>query len=378
MLVIHIVWVLTVLAYTALVFYLFSGLKKLAFKVSVRADAALPAFTLLVPFYNDAAGIAQLLPTLEQNLVHRASPYQIIFIDDYSASGQATEVKTLLAQTKLTVSYVKNNLLPGKKNALSCGVRQAKHTLIIQTDADCQLQPHFFNHILAPFTQPTVQVVLGLVKMTASSNFWSRFAVLDFLSLQASGLALAAKGQAIMGNGAALAYRKEVWHNHHKKGANWPSGDDVFLIQAQAKVNAQSVVAAPAANAFSAAPQTFWQLLSQRLRWGAKTSAYPSLWAKGIAGIVALSNLALALMALMAFFGGALWPIALALWIIKLFADYSLLKNFAQSTQQTKALKGYWLMGIVYPFYLSTVVVAILFYGRNISWKGRSTAPELE
>lgn len=361
-------------AYIALVLYMQFGLKKALLSTTVGAEDGLPSFTLLVPFFNEAATVAVLLSSLEKNLESSTSPYQILFIDDYSREEQATAVKELLLQSSLPVSYHKNSLQPGKKNALACGIALAEHPLIIQTDADCALKANFFQNILAPFSEPRVQVVLGLVKMETSQGFWSRFAVLDFLSLQASGIGLAGQDAAIMGNGAALAYRKKVWQIGNV-GATWPSGDDVFLIQAQAAKDPFSVVTAPKACALTQAPETVRELLNQRIRWGAKTAAYPSFQAKSVALMVALSNAMLVVSAAASFFISGLWAWSLVFWLLKIFSDYSLLKNFAQSTQQTEALKGYALKAIIYPFYLSVTVLAIVFYGQKISWKGRSIAP---
>jgi cellulose synthase/poly-beta-1,6-N-acetylglucosamine synthase-like glycosyltransferase len=368
--------------YLIFIVFLLRGLAKLPFTGSA-ADVAptLPAFTLLIPFYKEENNIAALIKSLEIALENgTAANYEVIFIDDHNSAESLEVVQKHFSRTGLNLRLLKNRKAPGKKNALAYGIKQARHSLILQTDADCTLEPWFFQNILSPFTNKEVQLCLGLVKMQPASSYWSRFAALDFLSLQASGLTLAAQGHAIMGNGAALAYRKEMVQKLNIPGKNWLSGDDVFLIQAQAKKNPFSVVAVPSAPASTAAPVTFKVLLQQRLRWGAKTVAYPSAKAQAVAALVAWVNMAAVAALAAPLVAGATKGLFLliAFWLLKIGADYFLLSAFAKKSNQSALLGGYFVHALVYPFYLSFTVLYLLVAGKKAKWKGRSASPSLK
>ena len=362
------------LLYGFFITYLSAGFKRLRF--GQKPDrSTLPPFSLIVPYCNDSAGIASLLPSLESNLESVASPYQLLFVNDHSLSAERQKVQKLLEASTLAVAHLDNEGQPGKKQALRTAYKHVQNDLIVQTDADCILKPSFFQAILRPFSKPVVTVSLGLVKMIPKPHFWPQFAALDFLSLQASGLSLAAMGWPIMGNGAAIAYRKELT-GLNLPGAHWPSGDDVFLIQHQASLDAKRVATAPDAQVTTAAPESFKILLNQRIRWGAKTTDYPSLVARLVAIFVAFINALLVLTFLTPLIWGlqSLW-LALSGLLLKAFADYLFLSAFAQASEQPKQMHGYGFKAMLHPFFTSFTVLMILGSGKKVSWKGRSAAP---
>lgn len=91
--------------------------------------AALGA-TILIPAYNEENGIGPVLDQLKQVMADSGLEYEILVVDDGSRDGTAQVVK------EHDVHLVQHVVNRGYGAALKTGLRQAKHELIVITDAD--------------------------------------------------------------------------------------------------------------------------------------------------------------------------------------------------------------------------------------------------
>jgi hypothetical protein len=98
---------------------------------------------------------------------------------------------------------------PGKKGALAAAIRAAKHETLVLTDADCLPGPHWAFSMASALTHPssTTDVALGFSLPKGGPD------LLQFDALRVAWQygTEAAKGQAYMGVGRNLAYRKSDW-----------------------------------------------------------------------------------------------------------------------------------------------------------------------
>lgn len=318
---------------------------------------------MIIPSRNDSEELAALLEALKLSL--RA---EILIINDHSNKAHTQRLKQLAEQYPVRLI---ENAGKGKKAALAAGITQAKAEIIVQLDADVVPAEYFIQTITAPFRNDQTKMILGLVKMEPRENFWSKLAALDFLSLQFSGHALAQSGKAIMGNGAALAYRKEVYYRYHSSGKTLSSGDDVFLIQALAQKEPDSIKTMTNAYVTSSAPANLREFIQQRVRWGGKTMAYPSLFARGVAFLIAGVNWLTIVLFVFSFMAKPVYISFLMFFALKLVIEYIVLANFARRTDQVKITKHFYL-AIIYPFYIVLTTILILFGKSKVNWKGRA------
>lgn len=355
------VCLISLMGYFALLLYLARAWFKK--KTLVNSPGQQNAATLLVPTFNDAAQLQKALAKLQV-----PATCELLVIDDASDATNRAMLQQLQERHKFTL--LENTGEPGKKNALARGIEGAKHGLIIQMDADVEPSPDFVTAMLYAFAEKGAGLCLGLVRMQPGKSLWSKLAALDFLSLQFSGLALAKAGKAIMGNGAALAYKKSTYQKYRHAGKNLSSGDDVFLIQALAKENPEAIKIATHAWVNTAAPEGFSEFLAQRVRWGSKTMAFPSVFAIVVAFVVAAANWSVVLLLIAAFFNAGFYALFLMLLGLKLVLEYLLLANFARQTRQIEMIKHFYL-ALLYPFYIVLTTILILLAKDKNTWKGR-------
>ena len=88
-------------------------------------------FSVLIPAYNEEAGILATLDELEQRLTSHGGPIEILVIND----GSTDRTGELLAgrQDLVVVTHDRNR---GYGAALKTGIRHARHELIVIADAD--------------------------------------------------------------------------------------------------------------------------------------------------------------------------------------------------------------------------------------------------
>lgn len=355
-----------IVAYLGMVLVFVAALKKPA--RNPEATTELPGISLVIAMRNERENLPALLEDLGQ--LSYPGPWEVIMVDDHSEDGSYSYIRENKPEW-LKVLQVPTGE-EGKKAALQIALESARYDFVLQTDADCHL-PSGWLLIMGKALMRS-ELVIGMVRMLPTDNFWSRFAALEFMSLQASGMAMSSLGQPIMGNGANLAYRKKTWREFHEEGSGHASGDDVFLIQAVHRHGGRITEAwCPESMVETAAPASFGDFLQQRLRWGGKTTAYSSVMARAVAVLISGVNLLLIAALACLFWVPQFWPLLLAGWGAKVVVDALLLFRFATLTAQRSLLKIYPAAALIYPFYISLAVLMIL--SGTTDWKGRKLSP---
>ncbi|MGB0176104.1 MAG: glycosyltransferase [Owenweeksia sp.] len=367
---------MTVFLFIALVisvaYFIFMGW--LFFGLSTRIGSTrghCPGLTIVVPFRNEEESIGDLIMAVAQQ-EYPIDQIELLLVNDHSEDG-GLEIIDKLSQSfpQLTIKLLSLRERSGKKAALYKGVTEARHSIILQTDADCNPDPYWVANAVQPFEDPAVMASLGVVKMTGRSLMQRLFS-LEFLSLQASGLALVQRGIPVMANGANLAYRREIWLKYHPRDKGWSSGDDVFFIQQLALKDPKAIHHNGACRVSTPSPQNLKAFIEQRVRWGSKTPAYPLRVAQYIAYLVVAENVMLVL----CFLAGLLIsPDFLAIYIaltgLKSLPEYLLVRSFAKISDQRSPIRLFPVAAILYPFYIVVSGAIILFGSRAQRWKGR-------
>ena len=91
----------------------------------------IPAFSVIIPAYNEEGAIESTLDQLRQQLSSCGGEYEIIVVNDGSNDGTGE----VLARCQ-DISVIEHRRNRGYGAALKTGIRQAKHDLIVITDSD--------------------------------------------------------------------------------------------------------------------------------------------------------------------------------------------------------------------------------------------------
>jgi glycosyltransferase involved in cell wall biosynthesis len=127
----------------------------------VSSPAAVPLFSVVVPAYNEAAGIAATVGRLSRYLEDTPLSWEIIVVDDGSADATAATVEALAA-AHAHVHLVRGGR-HGKGAAVRRGMLEAAGTWRFMADADLSMPPENIGRFLAALksAQPTPHVLIG-------------------------------------------------------------------------------------------------------------------------------------------------------------------------------------------------------------------------
>ena len=117
------------------------------------------SISIVIPLYNSAEILPQLLERLEAALSRIGCCYEVILVNDGSGDGTWAEVER---QVAVRPGLVALNLMRnyGQHNAVLAGIRLARYPLCVTIDDDLQNPPEEIPRLLAALT-PDVDVVYG-------------------------------------------------------------------------------------------------------------------------------------------------------------------------------------------------------------------------
>jgi glycosyltransferase involved in cell wall biosynthesis len=106
-----------------------------------------PAFSLVVPCYNEQNGICRTIEELKSTLGN-SMPYELIIVNDGSTDGTA-QALTELARNDATLRILSHQRNRGYGAALKTGIRNSSSELIVITDADGTYPNHRIPELVA-------------------------------------------------------------------------------------------------------------------------------------------------------------------------------------------------------------------------------------
>ncbi|WP_026754780.1 glycosyltransferase [Sediminibacter sp. Hel_I_10] len=336
-------------------------------------------FSVIIPFRDEAENLPALLASMA-NLEYPMSKFELLFINDASTDESETIIsdffRTHKSQQQFDFKILQNEQLTNapKKDAIALAVKQAKYDWMVTTDADCKL-PQFWLDTLDAFLQNTTANCVALpVSYTNLGSFLSRFQALDLLSLQGATIGGFGVNKPFLCNGANFAYRKSAFISvkGFEGNSSISSGDDIFLLEKFLKHQKESVMylKSPKAIVTTNPQPNLKTLISQRLRWAAKTTNYKNNFGKLTGLLVFAMNGTLVCLPLLCLATIISLKTLIYIWLIKLAIDFLLLFKTARFFEQETVLPSYIFSSFLYPFF--SVYIACLSLFSSYKWKGRS------
>ena len=359
--------ILIFICYFALVAILIIGWNRLVRKSAVSAVTNRFFVSVIIPTRNESSNISHLLGDLEYQSY---TDYEVIVVDDHSEDDSKEIVKGFVK--KNTRFRTVSSSREGKKTALTLGIRSAKGSIIITTDADCRVTSEWLSSLVGCFHNDNVKMVIAPVKMEGNSLF-SDFQSLEFASLIGSGMAMASWKFPVMCNGANLAFRKSVFEEVDGYQGNFhiPSGDDEFLMRKVLNAYPAGInVSSSKQSVVTTLPnRTFSEFCQQRIRWAGKWSANHSFVSRLLGLFVFCFQLTIVLIPL---FLAIKWIDAgtcLALLLVKAALELLFLKKVTLGLGIRWSWISFVILQIIYPAYV--VVIGVLSRFTSFVWKGR-------
>lgn len=333
-------------------------------------------FSVIIPLRNEEENLPRLLESLSM-LNYPKQLFEIILVDDHSEDDSVKICEKFRSDfPDLSVKILKNmrQSKSPKKDAINTGIKDSSFEYIVTTDADCRVPENWLNYFSAEISSNEPSMLAGPVAFSESirKKLFQRFEELDFFSLQGTSMGAFGIGKPFMCNGANLCYRKSDFQmvGGFQNNDEVASGDDVFLLQnfkaAGLKIG---FLKEYDATVFTNYQNDVGALISQRIRWGAKASAYRDLFAKSIGPIVLLFNFILIISAFLALFELIHYQVLLFVFLVKFNLDFILIYKTAQFFRRELAMRDYFWVSFLHPFFISFTAILSMF--RGFHWKGR-------
>lgn len=316
--------------------------------------------SVIVPFRNEKNTLeACVNAILAQNT---DVDYEVILIDDHSDDGSSEEIPV---NDKCRVFTLPKDKF-GKKCAIEYGVKQAKGSIILTTDADCVVPKNWINTVVMSFENEGTQLSIGTVFVEDSNSFIGLVQ-----SVESCILALFTKyslkvKQPILASGANLAYRKSAFESSRAYTDNQhiSSGDDMFLLEKFIlKFSADAIVFNP--SVVSTLPAaSFSSFFGQRVRWLKKMKYIKGLNTTKLNMFMGVVNL-LTLISL--FFVIHALELVLFGLLLKYLTELFLLFTHPKTNLKHIVFSPlYFFWNLAYP-----IVILVALLGIKPKWKGR-------
>lgn len=374
-LIIIVILIVIALFYAVSIFKLTSGFSKIQ-DFNSRDVTQKNAFTIVIPFRNEAKNLPKLLQSLT-NQNYDVTKFEIIAVDDFSSdNSQQIIYKWRMQNPDVQTTLLENLHLSNspKKDAITRAIPIAKNPWIITTDGDCELPKNWLQTFDQFIQNNAYEMIAAPVKLKTKNNWFHYFQWFEHLSLQATTMGSFGNKQPFMCNGANFAYTKKFFDSIGGFGEinAFVSGDDVLLLQKAVAKFPEKVgyLKSIEATVKTKPENKLHKLFMQRVRWAGKSTGYQSAYAKMLAITVFAMNLAVVSAFVLCLFGKIHWHAVVILWLIKYIPDYFLMLKGKQFLNKDKFLFPF-ISSVVYPFFATAVGFYSLF--GNVTWKGRKT-----
>lgn len=200
--------------------------------------------SVIISAKNELKYLKEFLPSV---LAQNYGIFEVIVVNDGSWDDTAEYIENLmLTEPKLRLVDVKieEKYYRGKKIALALGIKAASYDWLLFTDADTKpVTENWISEISRGMTDDK-EIVIGYTRFKRSNNALNLFIRLENYYLAMQYLSFALKGNAFMGVGKNLAYRKSLFfkvkgfasHQHIM------AGDDELFVNETATPNNTAVI----------------------------------------------------------------------------------------------------------------------------------------
>jgi len=191
------------------------------------------------------------------------STYEVVAINDNSLDDSKYILQELkktfksLHVVELTQEAVH---ISGKKYPLSIGIREAKHEVLLLTDADCVPASEHWITKMQDGYDDNIEIVLGYGAYHKKKGLLNKLIRFETFHTALQYLSYALAGMPYMGVGRNLSYKKSLFFKNKGFSSinNIQSGDDDLFINKAATKNNTAVVIDPDAITRSI-PKTTWK-----------------------------------------------------------------------------------------------------------------------
>ena len=190
------------------------------------------------------------------------STFEVVVVNDNSVDDSKyilQELKKTFKSLNVVELTQEAKLISGKKYPLSIGIREAKHEVLLLTDADCVPSSEHWIQKMQDGYDEDIEIVLGYGAYHRRKGLLNKLIRFEAFHTALQYLSYALAGTPYMGVGRNLSYKKSLFlRNKGFSSINHiPSGDDDLFINQVATKKNTAVIIDPDAITRSI-PKTTW------------------------------------------------------------------------------------------------------------------------
>ena len=260
----YIILLLTFLSFVIQILFwarIFSQLKEASSRSDVLSEKE--GVSVIICGRNEASNIKKYLPSI---LTQDYPVFEVLFVNDHSSDESDVVLASLQAKFAQLKIVQPTDFLPGKKQAILAGIKNAAHEILIFTDADCRPSSRHWIRELIPKGRD-IRISLGFAPFFPTNHFVNRFARYDGVLIFLLYGSLASLGIPYMGVGRNLAYKKSIFSEaSFSTHADLLGGDDDLMINQQASARNTAVVFNRDSLVFSHSERSLLSFIKQKRR----------------------------------------------------------------------------------------------------------------
>ncbi|HEY8388071.1 MAG TPA: glycosyltransferase, partial [Parasegetibacter sp.] len=176
------------------------------------------------------------------------STREVIVVNDNSSDESKyllDELKRTFKQLNAVELYQEAKLIPGKKYPLSIGIKEARHEVLLLTDADCVPASEKWMELMQDGYYEGTEIVLGYGAYHKKKGLLNKLIRFETFHTALQYLSYALAGMPYMGVGRNLSYKKGLFFTNKGFSSinNIPGGDDdLFINKVANKRNTRIVI----------------------------------------------------------------------------------------------------------------------------------------
>jgi cellulose synthase/poly-beta-1,6-N-acetylglucosamine synthase-like glycosyltransferase len=245
-------------------------------KWRTHAGATDGGLSIIIPFRNEGAEVYKRFAEIKSSGLSLKS--QILFVDDHSSDFKGENIEEHLPEKTQLITLP--DQVQGKKQAIAYAMQFAEAEWTLTNDMDAVINPEILKYISG--LPSRAQLYVLPIKPGASKSVASKFFAIEFIILQAVGIAFAKMNQPVLANGAGLLIRRNAFLDTMQNRNDWniSGGDDIFTMLAIRKVYGRHSVDALITDkpiietSFHESLTMLWR---QRVRWVSKVPSVGQL-----------------------------------------------------------------------------------------------------
>lgn len=299
--------------------------------------------------------------------------FEVIVVNDCSwDESQAWLEELQKTEPRLKVSQlIEQEKYPtGKKFALTIGIKAAKNSLLLFTDADCFPASNQWLRLMQNQFSSGKDIVLGVSPHNKKAGFLNKFIRYEGLVTTQFYISAALANNPFMGVGRNLAYRKELFFKHKGFASHQhiKSGDDDLFINQAATASNTAIQINPDSFVYTEPKTTFNAWAHQKTRHLTTGKLYKTKHKRLLGMHYLLMFLFYVSLVAGLTFNLALWPVIVAIYSIKLISQSVIVYKCGKKIKAQALFIWVWLFDVLYLVYILLFGFRSLFVKNVKKW----------